>query len=259
MPSLTDGPPHRPLRVIPGSAMTAALIMVAILVWSVHAPLAQPVPTYDRAKKLFKDGVFLYDTDNYEEALKIFLASQQLNSRSTTILYIARCHGKLGQDAEALRYYRMYIPAYSSEPRKRAHPPAIIREVNDQIRLLEARTRPVKPVPKKPYVPPKPRESTSSHWLILGITTAVLTIGFETMAWISFAKAEQHYEVDPEFEDYSNVTLAGHVLAAAFAVASGVSFYLHYREHKRVAEPPRASIAIVPDSTGFSIMGLWRF
>jgi len=216
---------------------------------------------YERARKLYGDAILFYETGSYKEALGILLESYELNPRSTTILYIARCYRHLDKRRMALRYYRRYMPAYELEARINPHPPDVAQEVETQIQRLSRQFKHKKKKKRKQtkqviMKSPPPDSFGDKRWLAAGVTTAALALSFEIAAWASYAEAEQYYSDDDEFASYRDMVIAGHVLAITLAMASGISFYYFVQSR---SSPRAANLWIMPTHGGVSVAGSFRF
>lgn len=241
----------------------AFLLALSLLLASLpcHAQINENTDeNYERARKLYGDAILFYETGSYKEALGILLESYELNPRSTTILYIARCYRHLDKRREALRYYRRYMPAYELEARINPHPPAVAQEVKTQIRRLSRKFKRKKKKRKqaKPVImkSPPPDSFGDKRLLAVGVTTAALALSFEIAAWASYAEAEQYYSDDDEFASYRDMVIAGHVLAITLAMASGISFYYFVQSR---SSPRAANLWIMPTHGGVSVAGSFRF
>ena len=230
---------------------------------------------------LVKKGEELLRQGKATSALTIFQTAFQQNRWPKIYLDEALCYRAMNKPDKALtsiktalKYWERYLSTW-----QKAHPDIEAphqEEIQKRIRRLQAihseiskvaakpKTEPPAPtdpqpaegvaVAKTPKVPPAKR---SKFWLISGISTAAFVVGFEIAAWASFAKANDTFTVEPAFDDYRRMTIAGHVLAGTFAAASAVSFFLYYRSGKKV--PPTKSLAIVPLRRGWSLAGAVQF
>jgi hypothetical protein len=94
----------------------------------------------------------------------------------------------------------------------------------------------------RPRPRPRPRPKPSGAWLAATITMAVLALGSEVMAWATWGQSTTLSSTDSDFSTLKSLTLTGHILAAAFAVATGASYYM-YERSGRVPERRGASSA----------------
>ncbi len=262
------------------------LLLTAALLTGSAPATAEERTSFEEAKKLYKDALFYYEMDAYKEALQVFLRSQKLNPRSSTILYIARCYKELNHPAHALYYFRKYMPTYRAEERQDPPPPEVRFEVEQQIRRFKrevarlkekeaarkgnqaaardsarrarAPTRAVRTAQAgEPTRGEGPLLGRKKLWLASGVAAGVLAVGFEIAAWISYAEADGLYTDDDAFANHTNMVIAGHVLAGIMAAASGVSFYLWNRS--REPSQPNAALWIMPSKGGAALSGAIRF
>ena len=232
---------------------------------------------------LVKKGEELLRKGNATSALPIFQAALQQNSWPKIYLDEALCYRAMNKPDKALasinaalKYWEGYLGTW-----QKAHPETEAphqEEIKKRIQRLKAIHGEVLQVAAKPTPEPSaptepqpaeevamaeslgvPPANRSKVWLITGISTAALVVGFEIAAWVSFAKANDTFTVDPAFEDYRRMTIAGHVLAGTFAAASAVSFILYYRSGKKTKERPTKNLVIVPTRRGWSLVGVVRF
>lgn len=99
----------------------------------------------------------------------------------------------------------------------------------------------------------------SLFWLVSGITTVALAVGSEAGAWGAFTEANNWYPHEAEYETYRNLSIAGHVVAGAFAVASGISFVMYYLSGAEQTPANNAQLMVVPVAGGTTITGRFRF
>ena len=231
---------------------------------------------------LVKKGEELLRQGNATSALSIFQAAVQQTPWPKIYLDEALCYQKMNKLDKALasinaalKYWEGYLGTWQkARPDTEApHQEEIkkrirrLRAIHSEIVKVAVKPKPEPPAPtetqpadgvaalaKTPKVSPAKR---SKFWLISGISTAALAVGFEIAAWVSFAKANDTFTVEPAFDDYHRMTIAGHVLAGTFAAASAVSFFLYYRSGKKV--PPTKILAVVPFRRGWSLVGAVQF
>jgi tetratricopeptide (TPR) repeat protein len=220
---------------------------------------------------LVKRGDALFESGDAKAALAIYQTTLWLMPWPVLRLDIARCQHKLGQVVEALAsvqaaiaYWEVQLAAWKKAHDKDEFP--LEREARDELGKLRGLERllcapasrpaasPLTPVSRPPGLPlsppasstaPKPRRS--ALWLGLGIGALALAAGFEATAWVSFVKGNDSNENDPAHDRYRNMTIAGHVLAATLAAASGVSFYLFWRSRRSAENKSRpVGVLFVP-------------
>src|SRR4051812_33993957 len=94
------------------------LVLAALLVASVvaaGAPAraeAPPAPSPEnarQARELYKKGVAHYDLNEYGAALDDFRDAYRVVQDAVLLFNIAQCYRKLGQNGEALSFYRNYL------------------------------------------------------------------------------------------------------------------------------------------------------
>jgi hypothetical protein len=90
------------------------------------------------------------------------------------------------------------------------------------------------------------RRTRSKAWLISGITTAVLAVGFEVTAWIAYDKANGLLNDTSAFRTYRDLTVASHVVAGTCAAAAITSFILYYYSGKHATAKDGARVSLVP-------------
>lgn len=113
-----------------------AIVLAASPV-SVRAWAAPPTPAdVTSAKKLFEQGLKLYNEGSYREALSDFLHANELSPRASIQRNIAQCHRDLREFAEAYDAYRTLLAKYGatmSAADKRA-----VQRAIDELALLTA-------------------------------------------------------------------------------------------------------------------------
>ncbi len=98
-------------------ARLAALFAIALAGSSVSVPAwaAPPSPAdVASAKKLFEQGLKLYNEGSYREALSDFLHANELSPRASIQRNIAQCHRDLREFAEAYDAYQMLLTKYGA-------------------------------------------------------------------------------------------------------------------------------------------------
>jgi hypothetical protein len=124
------------------SAPCLAWLSLAAL-WLVAAPLrAQPSPTTPpaapeqierdkQARGLFETGRQAYEDGRYRDAWAAFHDAYQLSGRPELLYNIGQTADRLGQDADALKAFRMYVERLPNAPNR--------RDVENRVRALEDR------------------------------------------------------------------------------------------------------------------------
>jgi tetratricopeptide (TPR) repeat protein len=120
----------------------AALVMLA---------LAAPAAAADaqrEAKQHFKRGATEYNLGHFREAIAAFQQAYRLDPSPILLYNIASAHRKLGENEQALFFFRRYL-SEDPETKDRA-------KVEQWITELEAATRPATPPAPPPAVSPPP-------------------------------------------------------------------------------------------------------
>lgn len=98
-------------------ARLVALIAIALATCSVSVPVWAAPPTaadVASAKRLFEQGLKLYNEGSYREALSDFLHANQLAPRASIQRNIAQCHRDLREFAEAYDAYQTLLAKYGA-------------------------------------------------------------------------------------------------------------------------------------------------
>jgi tetratricopeptide (TPR) repeat protein len=125
-----------PLRVC---VLAASLGVASITRAEEPASAAAPDAPTARAEVAFREGVTAFASGRYHSAIALFLDADRLQPRPELTFDIARSYEKLGNAAEAARYYREYL-------RRAGHPPDEA-EVRSAIARLESSDGPVAAAP----------------------------------------------------------------------------------------------------------------
>ncbi len=97
-------------RLVALFAITLAACSVSMPVWA-----APPTPAdVASAKKLFEQGLKLYNEGSYREALSDFLHANELSPRASIQRNIAQCHRDLREFAEAYDAYQTLLSKYGA-------------------------------------------------------------------------------------------------------------------------------------------------
>ena len=92
-----------------------ALAVAFVPVLAVGTAAAQEQPTEgtdaDKAEALkkYKEGMSAYDLGEFKEAIKLFQEAYKKRPDPAFLFNIAQCHRKLGENSEALNFYRTYL------------------------------------------------------------------------------------------------------------------------------------------------------
>jgi tetratricopeptide (TPR) repeat protein len=133
----------RPLRQV-----AIALLAVALLVRPASA--APPTPEEKaKAREHYQKGLTHYDIKEFSEALTEFKNAYRVVQDPAFLFNIAQCYRKLGQDVEALDYYRNYARRFPTAPNRAE----VDRRIQEIERELEGKPRQTNPPPTRE---PKP-------------------------------------------------------------------------------------------------------
>lgn len=141
-----------PIRSV-GIAVLATLLAAATPVTA-----APPSPEdKTKAREHYQRGLTHYDIKEYGEALAQFKNAYRVVQDPAFLFNIAQCYRKLGQDVEALDYYRNYLRRFPTAPNRAE----VERRIQEIERELATKTPPgsaPRPSPPPTAVePPPPR------------------------------------------------------------------------------------------------------
>ena len=107
------------LRPIRKAAIAFVLSLIAVVSLARPAAAAPPTPE-DKAKarEHYQKGLTHYDIKEFPEALAEFKNAYRIVQDPAFLFNIAQCYRKLGQDAEALDYYRNYVRRFPTAPNR---------------------------------------------------------------------------------------------------------------------------------------------
>ena len=94
----------------------------------------------------YQKGLTHYDIKEYSEALAEFKNAYREVQDPAFLFNIAQCYRKLGQDVEALDYYRNYARRFPTAPNRAE----VDRRIQEIERELEGKPRPATPQPIEP-------------------------------------------------------------------------------------------------------------
>jgi hypothetical protein len=120
-------------------ARLVALIAIVLAASSVSAPAwAAPPSAADvaSAKKLFEQGLKLYNEGSYREALSAFLHANELSPRASVQRNIAQCHRDLKEFAAAYDSYQTLLTKYG--PTMSAADKRAVQRAIDELAILTA-------------------------------------------------------------------------------------------------------------------------
>jgi tetratricopeptide (TPR) repeat protein len=113
-----------------------------------------------KARELFQSGLVHYDLKEYPEALASFRDAYRVVQDPAFLYNIAQCYRRLGQNPEALDFYRNYLRRSPNAPNRAE----VERRIDEIERDIKA-GRGASPPPKEtaPPVVPTPRASTEPN------------------------------------------------------------------------------------------------
>lgn len=130
-------------------AATALLAALAILA----APIAMRTARADNtaeARQHYQKGKQLFDSSDYRGAMAEFATADKLAPSALLEFNIALCHERLGEKAEAVRRYRLYLDRVPNAPNR--------AQVEDKIKALESEMK-AESAPPPPVAAPAPPAS----------------------------------------------------------------------------------------------------
>src|SRR5262245_50883436 len=160
------------LRMRLGAA-AATLIMLAAT-----TARATDDPETAEAKQAFKEGVRLYDVHEYRDALAAFKRAYVKYESPLLFYNIAQCQRQLGNKAEAIQFYKMYLAALPSSP-DRERVELIIQDLERPPALGKVSDPEPVPVPVPAPVPEKSPEDTPIYkkpLLWVGVIAAFVVV-----------------------------------------------------------------------------------
>jgi tetratricopeptide (TPR) repeat protein len=152
----------RPVRLSRNAAFLLSLLALAattVTALAVEPPRPASQEEKAKAREHYQKGLTHYDLKEYAEALSEFKDAYRLVQDPAFLFNIAQCHRKLGQNVEALDFYRNFLRRSPNAPTR----PEVERRIQEVERELAAHPpppiteRPPPPVePPPPLVPPPP-------------------------------------------------------------------------------------------------------
>jgi tetratricopeptide (TPR) repeat protein len=130
----------RPIRQV-------AIALLAVLL--IARPVAAAPPTAEekaKAREHYQKGLVHYDIKEFSEALAEFKNAYRVIQDPAFLFNIAQCYRKLGQDVEALDYYRNYARRFPNAP-NRSEVDRRIQEIERELDAKRASSPP--PTPDK--------------------------------------------------------------------------------------------------------------
>ncbi|MCC6749750.1 MAG: tetratricopeptide repeat-containing protein [Deltaproteobacteria bacterium] len=120
-------PMRSPIRT---TAVLCLVLLGGEVAWALPPALA--TAAREEARRLFLDGKAHYDAGRYARAKAAFRKAGALAPSPILDYNLARCHDRLGENAEAIRYYERYLGS-APEAAKRA-------EVETRLKALRSRS-----------------------------------------------------------------------------------------------------------------------
>jgi tetratricopeptide (TPR) repeat protein len=110
-----------------------------------------------KAREFYQSGLIHYDLGEFPQALASFKDAYRLVQDPAFLYNIAQCHRRLGQNAEALDFYRNYLRRSPSAP-NHAEVERRIQEIEHEIQAGKGAhpTAPPPPPPRETAPPPPP-------------------------------------------------------------------------------------------------------
>ena len=101
------------------AALIALSLVVLMAATPVTATAAPPSPEEKtKAREHYQKGLTHYDIKEYSDALAEFKNAYRVVQDPAFLFNIAQCYRKLGQDVEALDYYRNYLRRFPTAPNR---------------------------------------------------------------------------------------------------------------------------------------------
>ena len=124
----------------------AIALLTALMLLSRVAAAAPTAEEKARAREHYQRGLTHYDIKEYGEALAEFKNAYREVQDPAFLFNIAQCYRKLGQDVEALDYYRNYVRRFPNAPNRTE----VDRRIVEIERELETKPRTTTPPPTEP-------------------------------------------------------------------------------------------------------------
>ena len=112
----------------------AALIALSLVVLMPATPVTAAPSSEEKtkAREHYQKGLTHYDIKEYSDALTEFKNAYRVVQDPAFLFNIAQCYRKLGQDVEALDYYRNYLRRFPTAP-NRAEVERRIQEIEREL------------------------------------------------------------------------------------------------------------------------------
>jgi tetratricopeptide (TPR) repeat protein len=142
-----------------GPIRQVAIALLAVLLLT--GPAAAAPPTAEekvKAREHYQKGLTHYDIKEFSEALAEFKNAYRVVQDPAFLFNIAQCYRKLGQDPEALDYYRNYVRRFPTAPNRAE----VDRRIQEIERELEAKPHPINPpLPVDPKPDARPNNAVT--------------------------------------------------------------------------------------------------
>jgi tetratricopeptide (TPR) repeat protein len=145
---------------MPGRTKIAACLLL-VLALVARAGAAATPEEKAKARELFQNGLVHYDLKEYPEALTSFRDAYRVVQDPAFLFNIAQCYRRLGQNPEALDFYRNYLRR-SPGASNRAEVERRIQEIEHEIQSGRSQTPVSKPPAPPPVAPARPSEPPSA-------------------------------------------------------------------------------------------------
>ena len=126
-----------------GPLRQVAIALLTVFLLARPAAAAPSPEDKTKAREHYQKGLTHYDIKEYSEALAEFKNAYRVVQDPAFLFNIAQCYRKLGQDVEALDYYRNYVRRFPTAPNRGE----VDRRIQEIERELESRPHPATPLP----------------------------------------------------------------------------------------------------------------
>ena len=138
------------ITLVPRHFRQVAIALLAVALLSRPAAAAPPTPEEKaKAREHYQKGLTHYDIKEFSEALTEFKNAYRVVQDPAFLFNIAQCYRKLGQDVEALDYYRNYVRRFPTA----ANRAEVDRRIQEIERELETKPHPTNPPPNHDQKP----------------------------------------------------------------------------------------------------------
>jgi outer membrane protein assembly factor BamD (BamD/ComL family) len=135
-----------------------AIAVLAIVLLAGPAAATPPTPEEKaKAREHYQKGLTHYDIKEYSEALAEFKNAYRVVQDPAFLFNIAQCYRKLGQDVEALDYYRNFVRRFPNAPNRGE----VDRRIQEIEKELDNRPAPVSPLIGDPRLDTGPKNGAA--------------------------------------------------------------------------------------------------